>query len=30
MKPFKINRWSGIALLVFGIGVVLFAFGFQL
>ena len=30
MKPFKFNRWSGIALIVFGISVVLFAVGFQI
>jgi hypothetical protein len=30
MKSFRINRWTGIALLIFGIGVVLFAVGFQL
>ena len=30
MKLLKWNRWSAIALLVFGVSVVLFAFGFQI
>lgn len=30
MKLLKWNRWSAIALLVFGVSVVLFAFGLQI
>jgi hypothetical protein len=29
MREYMFNRWGGIALLVVGIAIVLFAFGFQ-